>query len=117
MAVDVLFKVGHTAVTDFHCVAVKDLVQHVALWELFVEDLKESPSDVSGNIFAERGIIRGIICQLAELKLVQLIDKCTGEQHLREREAQWAYRLRSIYPQGLNSDDFFCSRNPRRDVF
>ena len=57
MAVDVLFKVGHTAVTDFHCVAVKDLVQHVALWELFVEDLKESPSDVSGNIFAERGII------------------------------------------------------------
>ena len=48
---------------------------------------------------------------------VKLIDKCKGEQHLREREAQWAYRLRSIYPQGLNSDDFFCSRNPRRDVF
>jgi len=48
---------------------------------------------------------------------IQLIDKCSGEQQLREREAQWAYRLRSIYPQGLNSDDFFCSRNPRRDVF
>ena len=48
---------------------------------------------------------------------IQLIDKCSGEQQLREREAQWAYRPRSIYPQGLNSDDFFCSRNPRRDVF
>ena len=48
---------------------------------------------------------------------IQLIDKCSGEQQLRKREAQWAYRLRSIYPRGLNSDDFFCSRNPRRDVF
>ena len=48
---------------------------------------------------------------------IRLIDKCLGEQQLREREAQWAYRLRSVYPQGLNSDDFFCSRNPRRDVF
>ena len=27
------------------------------------------------------------------------------------------FRVRSIYPQGLNSDDFFCSRNPRGDVF
>ena len=57
MAVDVLFKVGHAAGADLHCVAVKGLVQHVALWELFVEDLYESPSDVGGNIFAVRGII------------------------------------------------------------
>ena len=48
---------------------------------------------------------------------IQLIDKCSGEQQLREREAQWAYQLRFIYPQGLNSDDFFCSRNPRKDIF
>jgi len=48
--------------------------------------------------------------------MVQLIDKCNSEAQLREREGQWAYRLKSIYPRGLNSDDFFCSRNPHRDV-
>ena len=47
---------------------------------------------------------------------VRLIDKCYNEARLRDREAQWAYRLRSIHPQGLNSDDFFGSRNPRRDL-
>ena len=48
---------------------------------------------------------------------IQLVDKVSNERSLREREAQWAYRLRTIYPSGLNSDDFFCSRNPRRDLF
>lgn len=48
---------------------------------------------------------------------IRLIDKCSSEEYLRDREAQWAYRLRCIYPLGLNSDDFFCSRNPRRDLF
>ena len=41
---------------------------------------------------------------------IQLIDKGSNERSLREREAQWAYRLRTIYPSGLNSDDFFCPR-------
>jgi len=45
---------------------------------------------------------------------IQLIDKSSDERSLREREAQWAYRLTTIYPSGLNSDDFFC---PRRDLF
>lgn len=48
---------------------------------------------------------------------VRLIDKCYNETRLRDREAQWAYRLRSIHPLGLNSDDFFCSRSPRRDLY
>ena len=48
---------------------------------------------------------------------VQLIDKCASELALREREAQWAYRLKTISPLGLNSDDFFSRRNPRRDLF
>ena len=48
---------------------------------------------------------------------VQLIDKCASELVLREREAQWAYRLKTISPLGLNSDDFFSRRNPRRDLF
>ena len=48
---------------------------------------------------------------------VRLIDKCCNEEMLRNREAQWTYRLRSIHPMGLNSDDFFNSRNPRRDLF
>jgi len=38
---------------------------------------------------------------------IQLIDKTVDEQALREREAQWAYRLKTISPLGLNSDDFF----------
>ena len=46
----------------------------------------------------------------------QLIDKTVDEQALREREAQWAYRLKTISPLGLNSDDFFSKRNPRRDL-
>ena len=29
---------------------------------------------------------------------IQLIDKGSNERSLREREAQWAYRLRTIYP-------------------
>ena len=37
---------------------------------------------------------------------VLLIDKCYNEARLRDREAQWAYRLRSIHPLGLNSDTF-----------
>ena len=49
--------------------------------------------------------------------MVQLIDKCADEFVLREREAQWAYRLQTISPLGLNSDDFFSRRNPRRDLF
>ena len=48
---------------------------------------------------------------------VQLIDTCASELVLREREAQWAYRLKTISPLGLNSDDFFSRRNPRRDLF
>ena len=48
---------------------------------------------------------------------VRLIDKCYNEARLRDREAQWAYRLRTIHPLGLNSDDFFCSHNPRRDLY
>ena len=48
---------------------------------------------------------------------VPLIDKCINETRLRDREAQWAYRLQLIYPLGLNSDDFFCSCNPRRDLY
>ena len=48
---------------------------------------------------------------------VRMIDMCYNEEMLRNREARWAYRLRSIHPLGLNSDDFFSSRNPRRDLF
>ena len=48
---------------------------------------------------------------------VWLIDKCYNEARLRDREAQWAYQLQSIHPLGLNSDNFFCSRNLRRDLY
>ena len=44
---------------------------------------------------------------------VRLRDKCYNEARLGDREAQWAYRLRSVHPLGLNSDDSFSSRNSR----
>jgi len=43
---------------------------------------------------------------------VQIIDKCVNEARLRDREAQWAYWPQSTQLLGLNSDDYFCSRNP-----
>ena len=35
----ILLYAGHTAVTDLNCVAVKDLVQRVAVRDFLVEDL------------------------------------------------------------------------------
>ena len=32
---------------------------------------------------------------------------------LKEREAQWVYRLRSLSPLGLNVDDFFIRKKRR----
>ena len=37
--IDFLLYAGHKAVTDLNCVAVKDLVQRVAVREFLVEDL------------------------------------------------------------------------------
>lgn len=43
---------------------------------------------------------------------IQLIDKVNGREKLVERESQWAYRLRSLRPEGLNdSDVFFLSKS------
>ena len=43
---------------------------------------------------------------------IRLIDRVSGEESaLRDKEGQWAYRLSSIQPQGLNISDFFYSQN------
>ena len=43
---------------------------------------------------------------------VQLIDQVSREESaLRDKEGQWAYRLNSIQPQGLNISDSFYSQN------
>lgn len=43
---------------------------------------------------------------------IQLIDKVNSREKLVERESQWAYRLRSLRPEGLNdSDVFFLSKS------
>ena len=42
-----------------------------------------------------------------------LIDGVFGEERLRDKKGQWAYRLRTVAPDGLNSDDFFYSQNRR----
>ena len=42
---------------------------------------------------------------------IQLIDRVSGEESaLRDKESQWAYRLKCIQPQDLNISDFFTAR-------
>ena len=42
---------------------------------------------------------------------VHLIDKVNEKDNLLAKEGQWAYRLRSVRPEGLNESDFFFSQN------
>ena len=42
---------------------------------------------------------------------IHLIDKVNAKEDLIAKEGQWAYRLRSLRPQGLNESDFFFSQN------
>ena len=49
---------------------------------------------------------------LSDVK-IQLIDQVNGEEHLREKEGQWAYRLKTLVPNGLNDNDFFFVQNKR----
>ena len=42
---------------------------------------------------------------------IQLIDRVNDEKDLLDREGQWAYRLKSVKPHGLNESDFFFSQN------
>ena len=42
---------------------------------------------------------------------IQLIDKVNAREDLLAKEGQWAYRLRSLKPDGLNESDFFISQN------
>ena len=44
---------------------------------------------------------------------IQLIDRVNGEEQLREKEGQWAYRLNTLDPHGLNDNDFFFVQNKR----
>ena len=44
---------------------------------------------------------------------VQLIDRVNNKDNLISKEGQWAYRLRTISPHGLNEDDFFFSKNTK----
>ena len=44
---------------------------------------------------------------------IQLIDRVNGGEQLREKEGQWAYRLKTLDPNGLNDNDFFFVQNRR----
>ena len=38
---------------------------------------------------------------------IQLIDRVSNEEELRDREGKWAYRLITLSPYCLNENDFF----------
>ena len=57
MCVDFLPEIRHTAVADFNCRPIKDLVEDVVFREFFIEDFEEWASNVGGYVSAERGII------------------------------------------------------------
>ena len=41
---------------------------------------------------------------------IKFIDNVPHESKLLDKEGQWAYRLKSIRPQGLNNNDFFVNQ-------
>ena len=47
---------------------------------------------------------------------VMLIDRVNDERELRDEEGQWAYRLGTLAPDGLNVNDIFYSQNRRARV-
>ena len=49
---------------------------------------------------------------LSDVK-IQIIHRVNGERELRETEGQWAYKLNTLSPYGLNDDDFFFGQNKR----
>ena len=49
---------------------------------------------------------------LSDMK-IQLIDRVNGEEQMREKEGQWAYRLKTLNPNGLNDNDFSFVQNRR----
>ena len=51
-------------------------------------------------------------CGLSDVG-IQLIDRVNGEEQLREKEGQWAYKLKTLDPNGLNDNDFFFVQNKR----
>ena len=57
MGIDFLPAIRHTAVADFNCRPIKDLVEDVDCREFFVKDFEECSSNVGGYVSAERGII------------------------------------------------------------
>lgn len=42
---------------------------------------------------------------------IQLIDRVDRTENLMDKEGQWAYKLKTLRPHGLNESDFFYSQN------
>ena len=49
-------------------------------------------------------------CRLSDIR-IQLIDQVNGDEQLREKEGQWAHKLKTLDPNGLNDNDFFFVQN------
>ena len=50
-------EIRHTAVADFNCRPIKDLVEDVVCREFIVKGFEKCSSNVAGYVSAERGII------------------------------------------------------------
>ena len=59
-----------------------------------------------------RRFCRGGQSGLSDVK-IKLIHQIYVEEQLREKEARWAYRLKTLVPDGLNDNEFFFGQNRR----
>ena len=68
MCLDFLPEIRNTAVDDFNCRLIEDLVEDVVCREFFVKDFEKCSSNVGGYVSAEWGIIPNDVAEPFFLK-------------------------------------------------
>ena len=99
------YNLNHSTITKLR-LRFNNLKSRIRRHEMLGQADKES-DDLSYRHFCSEGH-----SGLKDVKL-QLIDRVNGEENLREKEGQWAYKLKTLDPTGLNDNDFFFVQNRR----